>query len=70
MTRRNTCALDACTGVLSADTHSGSIKSSMTLEGNRAHNSATDSNGAHWNLARCQPIEVLTSASLSRQCQP
>ena len=71
MTRRNTCPLARSAGVLSADTHRGSISSAIT-RGVRsrhrpAHRFAAADTGSR---AARQPSAVRSKAALSPQLQP
>jgi hypothetical protein len=70
MTRRNTVPLAARAGVLSAETHSGSMNSSLSLWVSGAHRSATLALLAQVKPPRRQPVAVRSRASLSRQPQP
>jgi hypothetical protein len=70
MTVRNTCALAWAAGRFRADTHSGSISSSITRAGKVRHSPPTVSDGEQTKPERCQASEARTRASRSDQRQP
>ena len=69
-TRKNTSALASCAGVLSADTHRGSMNSCSRRCGRLSHSCATDQRASHRKPLSCQLAQVRSNATLSVQLQP
>ena len=69
-TRKNTWPLARSAGVLSADTHSGSINCAITRGGSAWHSAATVCWGGQVKPASCQRVATRSSASLSAHDQP